>query len=61
MFVHLYIRKLIHSLKPVDYLNVQADNPWYNYYVNDAPIVEFCDHSMFWCVELCVHSSLQSS
>ena len=22
----------MHSLKLVDYLHVQADNPWYNYY-----------------------------
>ena len=22
------VRKIIHSLKLVDYLNVQADNPW---------------------------------
>ena len=28
------VRKIIHSLKLVDYLHVQADNPWYNYYVN---------------------------
>ena len=27
MFVHM------HSLKLVDYLHVQADNPWYNYYL----------------------------
>ena len=27
------VRKIIHSLKLVDYLHVQADNPWYNYYV----------------------------
>ena len=32
MFVHLYV-EIIHSLKLVDYLHVQADNPWYNYYV----------------------------
>ena len=25
------VRKIIHSLKLVDYLHVQADNPWYNY------------------------------
>ena len=25
--------KIIYSLKLVDYLHVQADNPWYNYYV----------------------------
>ena len=28
------VRKIIHSLKLVDYLHVQADKPWYNYYVN---------------------------
>ena len=28
------VRKIIHSLKLVDYLHVQADNPWYNFYVN---------------------------
>ena len=27
------VRKKIHSLKPVDYLHVQADNPWNNYYM----------------------------
>ena len=27
------VRKIIHSLKLVDYLNVQADKPWYNYYI----------------------------
>ena len=27
------MRKIIHSLKLVDYLHGQADNPWYNYYV----------------------------
>ena len=27
------VRKIIHSLKLVDYLHVQANNPWYNYYV----------------------------
>ena len=31
MFVHLYVR--IHSQKLVDYLYVQADNQWYNYYL----------------------------
>ena len=25
--------KIIHSLKLVDYLHVQADNPWYNFYI----------------------------
>ena len=28
-----HVRKIIHSLKLMDYLHVQADNPWYNYYV----------------------------
>ena len=27
------VRKIIHSLKLVDYLHVQADNPWYYYYL----------------------------
>ena len=27
------VRKIFHSLKLVDYLHVQADNPWYNYYL----------------------------
>ena len=27
------LRKIIHSLKLVECLHVQADNPWYNYYV----------------------------
>ena len=27
------VRKIIHSLKLVDYFHVQADNPWYNYYL----------------------------
>ena len=31
------IRKIIHSLKLVDYLHVQADNPLYNYYVSLNP------------------------
>ena len=26
------VREIIHSLKLVDYLHVQADNPWYNFY-----------------------------
>ena len=28
------VRKIIHLLKLVDYLQVQADNPWYNFYLN---------------------------
>ena len=28
------VRKIIHSLTLVDYLHVQADNPWYNYYID---------------------------
>ena len=27
------VRKIIHSLKLADFLHVQADNPWYNYYL----------------------------
>ena len=31
--VCLPVRKMFHSLKLVDYLHVQMDNPWYNYYI----------------------------
>ena len=31
-----HVRKIIHSLKLVDYLYVQADNPWYNNYIINA-------------------------
>ena len=27
------VRELIHSLKLVDFLHVQADKPWYNFYI----------------------------
>ena len=33
MFVHLYV-EIIYSLKLVDYLHVQADNLWYNNYLD---------------------------
>ena len=36
-------RKIIHSLKLVDYLHVQADNPWYNYYL----FFEYYENSVF--------------
>ena len=29
----LPVRKIIHELKLVDYLHVQADKPWKNYYI----------------------------
>ena len=28
------VRKIIHSLKLVEYLHVQADKPWYNFNIN---------------------------
>ena len=28
-----HVRKIINSLKLEDYLHVQTDNPWYNYYI----------------------------
>ena len=28
------VRKIIHSLKLVDYLHVQVDNPWYKFYLS---------------------------
>ena len=41
------VRKIIHSLKLVDYLHVQADKPWYNYYLINV-----------WCQKECVESKL---
>ena len=29
------VGEIIHLLKLVDYLLVQADKPWYNYYLNE--------------------------
>ena len=34
------VRKIIHSLKLVDSLHVQADNPWYNYYIATSQVVD---------------------
>ena len=34
------IRKIIQSLKLVDYLHVQEDNPWYKYYLIDSKFRE---------------------
>ena len=30
------VHKIIHSLKLVDYLHVQVDKPWYNYYKSNV-------------------------
>ena len=42
----LPVRKIIHSLKLVDYLHVQADNPWYNYYIKEWDIALILRESM---------------
>ena len=38
------VRKIIHSLKLVDYLNVQADKTWYNYYIALARLSVTSNH-----------------
>ena len=43
------VRKIIHSLKLVDYLYVQADNPWYNYYLASYFFL-FYNHPCFVCI-----------
>ena len=43
------VRKIIHSLKLVDYLHVQAGNPWYNYYISpcqDSHLYN-CSHHIY--------------
>ena len=42
------VRKITHSLKLVDYLHVQADNPWYNYYLFLVNRTE-----LYWILEMC--------
>ena len=37
-FVRLYV-EIIHSLKLVDYLHIQTDKPWYNYFDHSAHFV----------------------
>ena len=47
------VRKIIHSLKLVDYLHEQTDNPWYNYYLSS-----YCKWfyvSFFWCQRITCH------
>ena len=39
------VRKIVHSLKLADYLYVQADNPWYNYF-----LVRMSSQSQMMCV-----------
>ena len=46
------VHKIIHSLKLVDYLHVQADNPWYNYYISwilDLTLCMLGNFSWFFC------------
>ena len=41
MVVCLYV-EIIHELKLVDYLQILADKPWYNYYKSHA--LSHCDY-----------------
>ena len=36
-----HVRKIIPSLKFVDYLHVRADNPWYNFYVEYCKLMKY--------------------
>ena len=47
MFVRLYV-EIIHELELVDYLHVQADNPWYNYYINEKRISTYWEDQHIW-------------
>ena len=51
------VRKIIHSLKLVDYLHVQADSPWYNYYITlygDMGSSAVCGCGIFWSYSLTI-------
>ena len=43
------MRKIIHSLKPVDCLHVHAGNPWYNYYLYDKGSAANFGLSLYLC------------
>ena len=45
------VRKIIHLLQLVDYLHLQADNPWYNYIV----------HLTIYCKFVCLFDRLVGS
>ena len=48
------VRKIINSLKLVDYLHVQADNPWDNYYIEQL-IGKIFILSLIKCTRPCVY------
>ena len=51
------VRKIIHSLKLVDYLLVQADNPWYNNYIRHCTVwntLVWCDTVTCWLHDTCI-------
>ena len=43
------VRKIILTLKLVDYLNVQADNPWYNYNIVEQWRKSNFEKGRSWC------------
>ena len=48
------VRKIIYSLKLVDYLHVKADNPWYNYYI----INKHEDNDSLSNLRVCLHLTI---
>ena len=51
------VRKIIHSLKLVDYLHVQADNPWCNYYLTSQSANQDLNTCHFMAHSLNLHDS----
>ena len=50
-------RKIIHSLKLVDYLHVQADKPWYNYFIVQISLLLLsCVKAFYFGLVLCNRS-----
>ena len=52
------VRKIIPSLKLVDYLHVQADNPRYNYYVLHCLILNFVYKVILALIDMCTMSNI---
>ena len=52
------VRKIIHSLKLMDYLRVQEDNPWYNFYIVRETNSIGQAKQMFWALNAIIFLSV---
>ena len=43
---------IVHSLKLVDYLHVQADNPWYHFYLDNSELLNYPLHFFYELIQI---------